>query len=391
MEEHHQFDVITKCVANLTADQIQTVNLINTMIDLVCAITIALMLAVLIFFKAYSTVLQRLFLYLIIASVLRALISFSSIEHQGYYSGQDIVCEMLGFLVNWADFIVCFLALQIIVYMVFQVYCLTQGNPFYRVVRSNCRQQSLEFAYVSLSVLGTFLYALGPFFHNDYGLSDDGCWIQSVRLDENCTYVDVFDQVVFGYAVFEGVGVVGVFLLIFVAIFYFKLTSSLHDARVLLKKTLIVLIIFLLYISILVFPFVFNTHSSVFHRADFGTWVIKRLIFPIDQLLLTCGFFIGFFSLNVKSFRRAAKEWRCCHSFSKCCSSCQKRHDCDANSRLVVKESSVNYAGTSPASTRVSQPSNTFFKPPYTDDFTNISVKLSAEDTHIEGIASNNQ
>ena len=370
MEGHdNQFDPIAKCV-NLTAVELRNLNLINTMIDLVCAIITALMLAILIFFKAYSTVLQRLFLYYIITSVLRAVISFSMIEHQGNYTGQKSVCEMLGFLVTWADYVVCFLALQIIVYMVFQVYCLIQGNPFSRVIVSKYRQWSFEFAYVSLSMLVAFLYATGPLFNHSYGLYGDTCWIQSFK--GNCT-VDVLDQVVFGYVIFEGVGVIGVFLLILIAIVYIKLTSSLQNVRVLLRKTLILIVIVLLYVFIMLFPIIFSIRSS-----NFGTWVIIciDLIYPLNQLLFTCGFLICFFSLNVKSLKRAPKDWRCCHSFSKCCS-CHKRQDYELHSRrrLIDNGSSVDYGSTSPASSRVSQPSDTYFNPPFTNGFTDISSK----------------
>ena len=368
-----QFEPIAECL-NLTAVELQKLNLINTMTDLVCAIITALMLAMLIFFKAYSTVRQRLFLYYIITSVLRAVISFSMIEHQGNYSGQDSVCEMLGFLINWADYVVCFLVLQIIVYMVFQVYCLIQGNPFSRVIGSKYRQRTFEFAYVSLSVIVAFLCAMGPFSNHSYGLSNDTCWIQSVNLNgKNCA-VEVIDQVMFGYVIFEGVGVIGVLLLILVAIVYIKITFSLQTARVLLRKTLILIVILLLYVVILLFPLIFST--TVFKHASFGTWLIVDLIFPLVQLLFTCGFLICFFSLNVKSLKRALKNWRYCHSFSKCCS-CHKRQDNELHSRscLIDNESSVDYGSTSPASSRVSQPSDTYFNPPFTNGFTDISSK----------------
>ena len=371
MEEHNnQFEPIAECLS-LTAVDLRKLNLINTMVDLVCAIITALMLAMLIFFKAYSTVLQRLFLYYIITSVLKAVISFSMIEHQGKYSGQDSVCEMLGFLVNWANCVVCFLALQIIVYMVFQVYCLIQGNPFSRMIGSKYKQWTFEFAYVSLSVLVAFLYATGPFFNHSYGLSGAACWITSFK--ENCT-VKVLDQVVFGYVIFEGVGLIGVFLLILVAIVYIKLTTSLQTTRVLLRKTLILIVILLLYVIILLVPVIFST--QLFQNTTFGTWLISDLIFPLDQLLFTCGFLICFFSLNAKSLKRASKDWRCCNSFAKCCS-CHKRQDYELHSRrrLIVNEFSVDYGSTSPASSRVSQPSDTYFNPPFTNGFTDISSK----------------
>ena len=199
---------------------------------------------------------------------------------------------------------------------------------------------------------------------------------KSVKFNgENCS-VHILDQVVFGYVIFEGVGLIGVFLLILVAIVYIKLTFSLQTARVLLRKTLILIVILLLYVFILLFPIIFSMRPSIFQNASFGTWVIVDLIYPLDQLLFTCGFVICFFSLNVKSLKRAHKNWRCCHSFSKCCS-CHKQQDYELLSRrrLIDNESSVDYGSTSPASSRVSQPSDTYFNPPFTNGFTDISSK----------------
>ena len=201
----------------------------------------------------------------------------------------------------------------------------------------------------------------GPFFNHSYGFSGAACWIKRFK-DENCTR-NILDQVVFGYVIFEGVGLIGVFLLILVAIVYIKLTSSLQTARVLLRKTLILIVILLLYVFILLFPLIFST--QLFQRAKFGTWLISDLIFPLDQLLFMCGFVI---SLNAKSLKRASKDWRCCNSFAKCCS-CHKRQEYDLHS-LIVNESSVDYGPTSPASSRVSQPSDTYFNPPFTNGFT---------------------
>lgn len=145
MEKYHQFKDIARCT-NFTLHQLKAINLVNSVpYGLGCGVVFSLMLAVLICARAYSTVLQRLFLYCLVISLSRQIVIFAMIEYQWYYTGQEKVCAMLGFLLNWIEATYNLMLLEIIIYMLFQVYCAMKTDSLPNFLKLKCTRGSLEF------------------------------------------------------------------------------------------------------------------------------------------------------------------------------------------------------------------------------------------------------
>ena len=332
---------------------------------MVCAFVAMLMLVYIVLYKAYASILQRLFLFLIITSFLSEAVKVGMIDYQWYYDQQKDVCRWLGFLNNWLNCVVFVLPLEIIMYMVFLVYCLVKNDPFPWVSRSKRTKICLEFVYITIPIVVLFAFAWGPFVHNNYGLAGPMCWIRTFKNgDENCTNIGLHDQIVFGYALFEGTGIIGVFLMVVIALVYSKLAVTLRDARLLLRKALILITVLLVYILTISLPFFIRIYTALTGKyTNFTMWTVLALSLPLCQLIFPCGYFACFFTLSFKSLQRATR-W-CCII-------------CIADQSIPIRADLSNVYGTTlPESTRISQPSNTFFNLSYTNGFTHMSTDHS--------------
>ena len=86
---------------NFTVEQLKSLNLIRGISGATSLFTLALILLFLIFYKAYSSTLQRLFAHLTIVTCLRDVSFVIQIEHQFEYRGQKQFGEFVGFFDLW--------------------------------------------------------------------------------------------------------------------------------------------------------------------------------------------------------------------------------------------------------------------------------------------------
>ena len=328
---------------------------------------------VLIVCKAYQSVLQRLFFYLMVATATRELFLAASIEHHFEYSGQDKVCTWIAFIYNWTGIVVFVHTVGIMIYLFFLVRYLAKGNTIPQVLQSRCRRIALETLYIVLSVLLTFAYASVPYFTNNYGLAGAWCWIRA--LDENCklTLSGLMAQLFHGHIFYESGGIVGIILMIATAVIYYRLPVTLKEARLLLKKTFIVMMCFLLYVVIVVIALSIRMITAKnSHYQYYAIWFSVGITYPISLLLFPVAFLLCFYPVN-KLCRPAV-----CAMIQKGLHSLCRKHN-TKNERTVrfqqQQQSSTHIAPTFPESTRVSPPSSTFFQVPYTNNFTRITTE----------------
>lgn len=165
--------------------------------------------------------------------------------------------------------------------------------------------------------------------------------------------------------------------MLFIAITYCRLQSTLKEVRQLLRKTFVILVCLLMFIAfnvITIFVRIYSTKHSLY--THFSEWVIHAVAQSISFLVFPLGFLLCFYSI------RAMLPMQCkCGS---CCSHIiwplkifQRKRI--THSYYVRRPALSTLAPTAQKSTRVSQPSNTFFNVPYTDGFTHINTELEAE------------
>ena len=374
MDERPQFSSIENCT-NFTTNQLLSLNLSISISGGLCFLISSSIILLLLLNKAFSSLLQRLFLYLMLATALRHLSLFSLIEHYFYYAGQEEVCIVVAYYNHWMVAMTLFFTIGMLLYLFYMVSHLAKGNTLTvpTVLESKCRRVTFECLYVVLLVVASFGYASEPYFRGTYGLAGAWCWITSLNQTCQKTTSGLPEQVT-SYSLILAVGVIGIILMGFIAITYCRLQSTLKEVRLLLRKTFIILVCLLMFIAfnvITIFVRIYSTKHSLY--THFSEWVIHAVAQSISFLLFPLGFLLCFYSMK-------AMLPMCC-TCSPCCScicslkSFQSLRNHIAHSYYTERPALSTLLPTAPKSTRVSQPSNTFFNVPYTDGFTHITTQ----------------
>ena len=369
MDEKPQFSSIENCT-HFTIDELLSLNLSISIAGGVCFFISVLIIALLIFYKAYQTLLQRLFVYLMVATALRELSLLSLIEHYFYYAGQEEMCIAVAYFNHWTVALALVFTMGILIYMFYLVRRLSKGKTLAASsgnTHSNCRRNCLEFLYVFLLVVVTFVYGAEPYIRGSYGLAGAWCWI--VSLDDNCkrTESGLLEQLA-SYVFILAVGITGVVLMIFTAITYCRLPSNFREIRRLLRKTFVILACLLSFVAFHVITInvrIFSTKHEQYQH--FTLWIVHAMAQSISFLLFPFGFILSFYPTGAitKCYRA------CCHSVRICVFPRFLRSERQRRNVNVTPHSTMG--PTAPKSTHVSQPSSTFFHAPYTNAFTHIT------------------
>ena len=361
---------------DFTGSQLKAINLTRSIMALVCVLIVTLILLFLLCYKAYSTTFERLYLYVIIATLFSELIQALGIEHQFEYEKQEKVCFWLGFITHWTSIMVFIFAFGIILYLLCLIVTKIRGNicPVPSESIGKCYQVLLELSFTLLPVLLSLAFALVPYFDNNYGLAGPWCWVRSV--DDQCRSVGIRDQMIY-FGLYEAVGVIGLTTSLIFSIVYCKLATSFKEAKGLLKRTLILMGFQLGYILIVTFQLAVRLYTGLTgQRQHIGLWFIHAFIIPNGQPIFPLGCLACFYPVRKMLWASVLKTGCKCKDWCKSCScrGCCKHHQTLATNSSPQLETE---AATAPESNRVSFPSDTYFDVPYTNVFTNITTEHS--------------
>lgn len=135
---------------DFTIEDLKFFNRLRNITALICA---AITLAILLFLicqKAFSSLFQRLYFYLVIGTLLTELAVGLNIEHQWHYRRQETVCVWLGFFTQWTYVLVFILSYEIVVHLLCLVGTKMKGSssPQCQFIRSKCYTVTLEIVTV---------------------------------------------------------------------------------------------------------------------------------------------------------------------------------------------------------------------------------------------------
>ena len=361
MEEHWQFNL--NCTT-FTGEQLKAINLTRSIVAIICVVIVALILLFLLCHKAYSSTFQRLYIYVIIATLFSETIQACSIEHQLHYEGQNVVCFWLAFITHWTSTMVFIFAFETILYLLYLVITQIRGHLCCPPLQSRCNRAMLELLFILLPILLSFPIAYVPYRNNNYGLAGPWCWVRSI--DENCRSVGMRDQMIY-FGLYWAVGAIGLTINIIFSVIYHKLTGTFKEARKLLKLTLILMCFQLGYIIIVTLQLAVRLYTAISgSQQHIVLWFMHAFIIPNGQLIFPVGYLICFYSVkkmlceSIRKARHKCKEW-----YDICV--------CRGQNGQALVEGDIENS-TAPESNRVSQPSNTFFEIPYTNGFTTITA-----------------
>ncbi len=343
---------------DFTEDQLKSLNLTRSVTAAVCAVLLLSISVLLVCHEAFSSRFQRLYFYLLTITFLVELFITLSIERQFQYKGQDDICVFLGFATEWLSVAQMFYTFEIIIYLFCLVIFAIQKNRFQV---SKIFRRLTEVLLTILPVVLAFIFSWEPYMsRNGYGLAGPFCWIRSE--DEDCVHTGTRDQMIY-YGLYEILGFTGIIAHIVFAVVYCRLASSLKEARYLLRQTLIVMVFQFAYTITITFQLGVRLYTGLSKlQSPYALWLTFSVVSPIRQLLFPIGCFICFYSLKtilLECFRKIQRF--CCRGQS---------------SSLYVEVDNPHFIerATVPQSTRISQPSNTFFSVPHPDKSTSTGV-----------------
>lgn len=316
--------------------------------------------------KAFTSALQRLFLYLVLATLVQEALIGLSFEHQFQYPGQTELCTGYGFIIQWSGVVMFNFALGLMLYVLYLVYIQIKQEPFTQLRRTRYGKRLVECVYLIFILTFPLTYLWIPFIHDNYGLSGASCWMRA--LDENCKIVGLADQLIFAYGAYEGVGVAAIFVTIVISVVYCRIARDYPDARQLIKRTLLLLIFLLLYVFVISLPLVVRLDAGITgSRQHFILWITWAVAIPISHTIFTFGFLFSFYSGRMLcSCGQVAKV--CRKRFTHL-----KRRNDRHETQTDKKISAVSDGNKFKPSDRLSPPSQSYFSIPYTDGFTNHS------------------
>jgi len=143
--------------------QLKSVNLARGISGAISLVIVTLILLFLVFYKAYTTTLQRLFVHLTIVTCLHDVSFVIQLEHQFEYHGQKQFCAFVGFLDLWTSTIVYIFIIGINLLLVYTIYKQFRGEPFSRLSNSKYPRLILEFSLTFLMIFLPLAYLWLPF------------------------------------------------------------------------------------------------------------------------------------------------------------------------------------------------------------------------------------
>ena len=376
----HESQFLLNCT-DLNITQLKTINTARSVAGATCTLIITLILLHILCNKAFTSILQRLFLYLVLATIVQEALIAVSFEHQFRYPGQREFCTVYGFFIQWSGVVMFNFALAVMLHILYLVYVQLRGEPFPRLTRSTVGKKLAEILCVLFIVMFPLTYLWIPFLHGNYGLSGASCWMRA--LDENCNNVGLADQIIFAYGAYEGVGAVAILVTIIMAIIYCKIARVYPDARQLIRRTLMLMVFLFAYIIIISIPLAVRLQAGITGaRQHFILWITWAITIPISHTVFIFGFLFSFYSVRRVCAWSQIKRAVCSLKNCNCCSCCCKQRKrsgyerqnptrtvASRGTKRVIYSSEQN---TVPPSDRVTAPSQSYFSVPYTDGFMDV-------------------
>lgn len=203
----------------LNGTEIRTMNWIRVSAAL-CTFTVAeAMLITVMMHKEFKTTIERLFIYLLLATLLREAVMVSNIEHQFDHKYMDEVCGILGALNHYTVHVVVIIVAATVVYLLARIIGWNQGSRGFA--------EHFEVAFIICTFLLPLIISTGLLYTDFFGLSIAWCYVK--HYDNNCTKVDnITEKIIGGYSIIFLVGILNIILVVATIMQYHTQTKEGH-------------------------------------------------------------------------------------------------------------------------------------------------------------------
>ena len=265
--------------SNITEANIRAMNWIRVSIAASGFIIVTTIFIIVMVRREFKTVIERLFIYLLISTLMRQASLVSMVEHQFKHQAMDEVCSFLGAMDLYTSFLVMFFSASSVVYLLSRA---VQYKPFYQRSRVY-----VEITLVFLALVLPLLLSHGLIFTNLYGLSVAWCWLKAYNND--CTHTSTLKKVLGGYTLLLGTGIFSVFLMVVVVVVYCKIARKVKKAVFFLKQATILITCLMLHVLLLIFSTLVNAVALVNQKYIVGctyavVMALNDLIYPLGFL-----------------------------------------------------------------------------------------------------------
>ncbi len=375
MEVDNQF---TNC-SHLSIHRVKIVNLISVVFSAASFLLLLLFLAFLVLYRAYGTTLQRLFLYLTIATALNAMVDMFSIELQFDVDDKSKFCAWIGFGDKWTSNTIELFNFCFTVYLITIAYQKIRGRQLHCL--GGCRRHPVltEVLCTLVIIFLPLSYLWVPAYHRTYGLGDTVCGIK--RFDKNCEEVKYhkLDSTILE-SVSLSLHMIVIFsfltLIVILSVLLFKLRKSREESLTLSTVGRALFLMFMIGISTCIRVSQLGVNISIhFFSITVNHYfydAIDNSAYTLSSVMTPLGFAVYLYSprkLRIRSLKRAVKKWMC-----RCC------YDCYSKRQELASPHTIDEDGVGSVKTSIvrNDPSHTTpISTPYTNEFTAITEVTS--------------
>ena len=343
---------------DFTVEELKSLNALRNTTAIFCIMISIVILIFLIFSKTFSSLLKRLCFYFILGTLFAEIVMGLNIVHFG---DKEAACIWKEFFTEWTCTVVLILCHEIVLHLLYLVISTVwKSQPSRRPQRTGSKFYipTVEIVYIILPVIIATVIAVTLLVRKQegYGIAGPRCWVQP-RNGECKPSGMVIQMVIFIlHIIVNAVGISAIFVL---SVIYFKISSSVKDARSLLKQTFYVMILQIIHMLILLCDFTARAYTLSSQRQQlYSVWALDAFSIPVGLMVLPFGYLITFYPVKQSMVNILKKIAGKCCKHNK--SSQHSQHQIDMHQSYSI--------ATAPESDRVSQPSYTFFDVPHPDE-----------------------
>ena len=337
-----------------------------------CMLLTVLILLIVVFVRAFESLLQRLFVYLTAITVWYMTVQIMHLKP--VYTGRnpDQFCAVMGFLDQWAT--VCILSFTPVVCLV--ILCkVCEWNICSCNSQTGRSKKLIEGAFVLFLIFFPLPFVWVPFLDGNYAsISKPWCWIVTHNKDCSKDIAGFWEEIGLYYI---PIGIVGLFTVLFVLVMIgvfckractYKLTRRRHRKKAV--ETVLLLVFLLLFVTLSGIEAMSNLYYG-FIKKHQAIPIVHAVISPVSKFMIPVGYFFYLYSLKKfkwGTMKVAVRKWKqlfACHCKTESKSTKQQTgpgpRAGETISQVTVRSSYAILAR-----------SDTHFTVPYTDGFTDI-------------------
>ena len=273
-----------------TENQLKAIIAVFTSASIISFLIGAFVFAVILYFKAHKTTLQRMFVYLVITTGIELTTFCLTIIHLFHYSGDGVLCESLGFINQYSGSIAKLLNVAIALKLLVIVHKYLIKNRSNNQPGKGTKKypRILEGIFFLIVTIFPMTYVWFPFTTGGYGFTGVACWVKT--FNEDCANVGFKPQIIlYGIGLAHDTITIVVSLLLGTTYLSWVYCSfSNHRVTLLVRKTL-VLMIFIFTTSV-VSMLVGLLHR--FYINSYAYYVITSFVLPFTLVTIPLGYLI---------------------------------------------------------------------------------------------------